>query len=157
MTWNYSGDPADSTKDEVRFLVGDTCVTNQLVQDEEIDYALGKFSTPTLAAALVLRTLAAKFSRLVTGSVGEVSSNCSDMAKAYSKRADELDPGGITTSDGLIVLPKFGGISISEKEALDADSDAVQPAFRKGMNDIPGGPSDSVTSDSSDNELTNNA
>jgi hypothetical protein len=150
VTWNYSGDPTNSTRDEVRFLVGDTCADEPLVQDEEIAYALGKYSKPNLAAALVLRTLAAKMSRLVTSRVGEVSSNCSDLAKAYSDRAKELDPGGIVVSDGLLVLPSFGGLSISEKETLDADTDAVQPAFRKGMNDIPGGPSDSVTSEESE-------
>jgi hypothetical protein len=150
VTWNYSGDPADSDRDSVRFLVGDTCPEEPLVQDEEIAYALSRFPKVELASALVLRTLAAKLSRQVTSRVGEISENCSDLAKAYSDRAKELDPGGIVTSEGLLVLPSFGGLSLSEKETLDADTDAVQPAFRKGMNDIPGGPSDSVTSDESE-------
>ncbi len=153
MTWNYSGDPADSDRDSVRFLAGDTFTEDQLVSDEEIAYAISRFSTLELAAALVLRSLAAKFSRMVTNRVGEVSSNCSDLAKAYSDRADELDPGGITTSSGMIVIPKFGGLSISEKETLDTDTDAVQPAFTKGMNDIPGGPDDAVVSNSEDDRI----
>ena len=150
MTWNYSGDPGNSNRDSVRFLVGDTCPDDPLVQDEEIAYALSRFPKVELAAALVLRSLAAKLSREVTNRVGEISSNCSDLAKAYSDRAKALDPGGIVISSSMLVLPSFGGLSISEKETLDADSDAVQPSFRKGMNDIPGGPSDSITSEESE-------
>lgn len=141
MAWNYSGDPGDSPRDKVRFLVGDTCEEQQLVSDGEIAWAVSSQPTEELAAALVLRALAARYSRLVTVKVGDVSKNCGQMAKAFKERADELDPSGMTSGAALLVLPRFGGLSISEKEALDSDSDAVQPVFRKGMDDIPGGPS----------------
>jgi hypothetical protein len=76
---------------------------------------------------------------MVTKKVGDVSANCSDLAKAYKAAADDLDPSGVTTGIA-IVLPKFGGLSIDEKEQLAEDTDAVQPSFVKGQNDIPGGP-----------------
>jgi hypothetical protein len=138
MAWNYTGNPADSDRDGVRFLVGDTCESDQLLQDAEIEYAIAQQSTLELAAAYCLRALAAKFSRMVTNKVGDVATNCSDLAKAYADRADELDPGGVTK--GLpLALPSFGGRSLDEKETLDTDTDAVQPSFSRGMNDYPGG------------------
>lgn len=143
MTWNYSGDPSKNTKDEVRFLIGDTCEKDKLVDDEEIDFALGQFSVTSLASALVLRSLASKFSRMVTTKVGDISRNCSDMAKAFAAQADVLDPDGQTIG-GKIVLPSFGGLSLAEKEVLESNDDAVQPSFSKGMDDIPGGPEDIV-------------
>ena len=143
MTWNYSGDPAKNAKDEVRFLIGDTCESDKLVQDEEIDFALGQFAETALASALVLRSLASKFSRMVTTKVGDVSRNCSDLAKAFAAQADVLDPDGQTIG-GKIVLPSFGGLSLAEKETLKENDDAVQPDFSRGMDDIPGGPEDIV-------------
>jgi len=153
VSWNYTGRPESSTRDEVRFLVGDTCEKNPLVRDEEIAYALAKFPTVRLAAALVLRALASKFASQVSYRVGDVQlSGGGQVTGAYQKRADELDPSHLTAGCALL-LPKFGGESISEKETFDADSDAVQPAFRRGMNDIPGGPGDVSTEDYDDDRI----
>jgi hypothetical protein len=138
VAWNYSGDPSAGDRDAVRFLVGDTCETDQLLQDAEVEYAIAQQPSNELAAAYLLRALAAKFSRMVTNKVGDVSVNCSDLAKAYADRANELDPTGITKKVPL-ALPSFGGRSLDEKETLAEDTDAVQPSFSRGMNDVPGG------------------
>ncbi len=140
MSWNYTGRPSSCDRDEVRFLLGDTDASDPLVTDEEIAWAIESQGTLRLAAAVCLRALASKFSRYVTRRVGDVSQNCSEMAKAFRDRADELDPSGLTARP--LALPSFGGLSISEKETLAEDTDAVQPRFRRGMNDIPGGPPD---------------
>jgi hypothetical protein len=145
MTWNYTGRPADNERDKVRFLIGDTCSEDQLVSDEEIAYAISVYSNLNLASAMILRSLAAKFSRMVTNKVGDVSSNCTDMAKAFADRAKELDPSGITTAPDP-ALPVFGGLTISGKETLDSDTDAVQPSFRKNTGDMPGSWDDSYDS-----------
>lgn len=42
MAWTYSGDPANSPRDEIRFLVGDTKETPQSLTDDEIAYLLSK-------------------------------------------------------------------------------------------------------------------
>ena len=36
MVWSYSGNPADSAVDAVRFLTGDTDTNDQLLDNEEI-------------------------------------------------------------------------------------------------------------------------
>jgi hypothetical protein len=144
MTWSYSGDPSSSTKDEVRFLSGCTDTTRQLVQDEEVLYAITQYSEPKLAAASILRSLAAKFSRNNDYKVGDISESCSQSAKAFLDLANDLDPSGVTSGATILALPSLGGLSKSEKETLDSNGDAVQPSFYRGMNDYPGGPGDNV-------------
>lgn len=145
MTWNYSNRPDEVDRDKVRFLVGDIDPCDQLVSDEEIVWVLDKFPGEfELAAAFILRALAARFSRKASMSVGGVSSSCSDIAKAFADRAKELDPNDSTTGAGANLCEiSFGGLTYSEHEAAKADPDAVPPSFTRGQDDIPGGPGDS--------------
>jgi hypothetical protein len=141
MGWNYSGRPDSNDRDKVRFLVGDTDRNCPLVQDEEIAWALSSQSTITVAAAVCCEAIAARYGRLATVRVGDVSKNCGDISKAFRERAKELRDND--SSDlAALALPSFGGLSISQKETLANDTDAVQPSFQKGMDDIPGGPSE---------------
>lgn len=134
MTWSYT-DPSASTKDEVRFYIGDTDINDQLITDEEINWSLTQYDTPQLAGALVLRGLIAKLSRYVNNSVGGVSVSAGDMAKAFLDRVRELDPNGVT-KNSVAVLPSFGGLSIAGKDNLLDNEDAVQPFFRREQDDI---------------------
>lgn len=92
MTWSYSGDPASSEKDAVRFLVGDTDTNDQLLSDEEIDYVIvesggSKYQSAHDAAYAI----ASKFSRMAQSkSVGDLSISYADRAKAYFELANEL-------------------------------------------------------------------
>ncbi len=140
MSWNYSGNPQDSERDEVRFLMGDTNTADQLVSDQEVAYAITKQSNLRLAAAILLRHLSAVYSRMVTNRVGDVSSNCSDMAKQFKAKADELDPNNMAQSG--VVIPVFGGVSVEDKQVILDDEDTVPASFYKGEDDIPGGPSE---------------
>ncbi len=137
MTWTYGGDPSANERDEVRWLAGDTDTNDQLVTDEEIAYALTKQPTPTLAAAVVCDAIAAKFAREADRRVGDVSLSASQKAKAYRERAADL-----RADAAVLALPSFGGLSIADKETLDADTDAVQPSFRIGKDDHPEIPSE---------------
>lgn len=157
MSWNYTGRPDQSNRDKVRFLIGDTCRDDQQVQDEEIAWALSDQSDNVeLAAAKVLRAMAAEWSRVASVKVGDVAiTNAAAIAKGLSERADELDPYGLAMGGVSLVIPRFGGLSISEKETLAEDSDAVQPSFSRGMFDNPEGPGDGlVSSTGSDSDLT---
>lgn len=148
MTWNYTNRPIDVERDRIRFLVGDVDECDQLVTDEEIAFAASKFPDKNeLAAAYILRALAALFSRKASMSAGGVSSSCSDIAKAFAARAKELDPNDETSGASNLCEIAVGGTTISEHEAMRDETDTVQPAFNRGMNDIPGGPGDYVDGD----------
>src|SRR5688500_9078920 len=106
--WTYSGDPATSDKDAVRFLVGDTDIGDQLASDEELAYALSRHPDVRLASALVCDAIAAKFSRMADARVGDVSESASQRAAAYQTRADLL-----RTDAAMTALPSFGGLTKS--------------------------------------------
>lgn len=132
MVWSYSGDPSDSDRDEVRFLIGDTNSSYPLVQNEEVDWALTQEPQTQLAGALLLEHLATKTARLADMKVGDVSKSLSKLTEQYEARAKKLR----TLAAGC-ALPFFGGLSKAGKEELAADSDAVQPNFEIGMDDHP--------------------
>lgn len=135
MTWTYSGDPAASDLDAVRWLVGDTNSSDQLVQDEEIAYALANYGGPVHAAAVVCEQISGQFSReAVSKKVGSLSINFGAKAKEYANRCKQLRR--LIATDLTEIFA--GGLSISEKETLASDTDAVQPSFAKGQDDHPG-------------------
>lgn len=140
MTWTYSGDPSSSDRDEVRFLVGDTDTSDQLVTDEEIAYAVTEEADNLMAASRVAKAIAAKFARLVDKSVGDLKISYNQRQKAFLDLASELEK----RSNESGAAPYAGGISISDKETVVDDADRVEPAFKRGMNDNPGGSSDSI-------------
>lgn len=136
MTWTYN--PASlstSALFRVRFLSGDNETTDQQVEDEEINYFLTQTSDEKLVAAMVCEHLARKFSRMCDKTIGSLSVSAGARATAYAKRAAELRAEASILSDIFV-----GGVSISGKDALDNDADAVQPTFRVGMDDNPRAP-----------------
>lgn len=149
MTWTYSGDPSANDRDEVRWLCGDTDTNDQLVTDEEIAYAVTESGSNVLAAALCCDALQAKFSRDVDNRLSKGSESSSQRAKAFARQAAKLRSkvGG----GGVLPSHSFGGLTISGKQSLRDDSDAVQPAFSRGDFDNPRAPnnitSTSVTED----------
>ena len=126
--WSYSGDPASSTKDRVRFLIGDVVKEDPLVTDPEINAALDDHGdNPRLAAADCCDFLAGYFAREADVS-GDNGKALSQRAEAYTKRAAELRA---SSSSKLLLsaMPYCGGISISDKESELADGDRPKSAF----------------------------
>jgi hypothetical protein len=120
MTWTYSGNPAASDRDMVRFLIGDTDTTDQLATDEEIAWAVNLASNNYEAAAEIARGLAAKFARYTSTSIDGISMNYGEKAKQFSELAATLDKEG---SAFITALPYAGGTSISDMAAVSADAD----------------------------------
>lgn len=91
MAWSYSGDPSDSDKDAVRFLIQDTDTDDQLLSDEEIAYTLTTAGSLYQAAHDCAYSIASKFARLATSkSVGDLSLSYSDRANAYYTVAQRM-------------------------------------------------------------------
>lgn len=136
MTWTYSGDPASSDKDAVRWLCGDTVSTNPLAQDEEIAYALANFGGTIHAAAVTCEAISGRFASgaLTSKKVGSLALGFANPAESFAARAKELRRLIGTDLAEIFV----GGLTIDEKETLGTDEGAVQPAFSRGQDDAPG-------------------
>lgn len=135
MTWTYGGAPGTTTsatrRDAVRLLVGDTDTTDQQMTDEEIAFALSQASEDIYnASALLCRALSGKYARLVDTSVESVSSSYSQRAKQYAELAVRLTKEGKRMGSVGLGVPVAGGMSISEMEGVENDTDRVPSAFR---------------------------
>lgn len=135
MSWSYSATDLNTTTasgrlNSVRLLVGDTDTTDQLVQNEEINFALGQTGDNVYyAAAWICRAIAAKFSRLVDTTLdGALSAKYSSKAKQYQQLAVQVENQGKKTS-GKAFGVFAGGISISDMVVVNEDIDRVKPAF----------------------------
>ncbi len=131
MTWSYSGDPSASPQDEVRFLLGDTNSSNELISDEEIAYLLTKYGSALSAAQQGARAISAKVSSQVDESTGEMSKSKGALAERYRLLAEELKS---QIADGDIDM-FAGGISIADIESRQEDTDRPSDQFEVGMND----------------------
>jgi hypothetical protein len=94
MTWSYSGDPGDGGVDEVRFLVMDTDVADQLISNEEIEYIITKwtpvYGSPLMSASMVAEAISAKFTREVGYSADGVSVQVEALQQKYNDLASSL-------------------------------------------------------------------
>lgn len=137
MTASYSGDPSTSPNDAVRFEVQDTVMTNPLLQDQEIAYAIiqeaGTLPVGGYTAAQILSSaahcceaLVRRFSMQADTQLGQLKTTYSKMAVGFAERAAELR----ARAQGM-QGPYVGGLSISDKDGILQDPDRVQPAFTK--------------------------
>lgn len=138
MVWDYSGDPADSTKDAVRFLIGDTNHDAQLLSDEEIAWLLSQNADDVyVAAQRALTQLATRYSGKADKAVGDLKISYSQLSKQFAERASDVlaqaEQGG-----GLVATPYAGGISRSDKQLDETNSDRVDPAFKRDLHDDKG-------------------
>lgn len=130
MTWTYT-DPTANDRDEVRFLIGDTDTSDQQLSDEEIAYFTSTYSDNILAAAYAAEALASKYGRRTDIGMGKLRVSYGALKAHYAELAASL----FSRCRATVLV---GGISISEKETLCEDTDAVQGSFRRGMHDNPG-------------------
>lgn len=134
MSWNYSGDPSSSKRDEVRFLTADTDSTRPwTLQDGEIDYAVAKYSSNVLlAAAVCAESILGKFKAIPQSkTLGDLTLSYVAQFKYYIDLAYTLRQRANLAG----VSPYVGGVSIADKKAQDTDADRQAPAAKvDGMN-----------------------
>ncbi len=138
MTWSYlSSEPGSSDRSWVRFNVGDNASDAQEMQDEEIDLLLASEGSKERAAIAAARALGARFARRSTKKIGRLSIAAGEISKRFFDLAAELEKGlsrRAGGSDGIYA----GGISISDKESEESDTDRVDPGFERNQFDNPG-------------------
>lgn len=132
MPYTYSGDPAASTRDAVRFAVGDTVVPMQL-SDEEIAALLARVGgAAPWAAPLAADALAAKYSHQVSYSAGRSSRQLGDKAKQMRELAAQL-----RRELARYVVPVSTGQDAAA-DGIDAENEALkQQNFALGQMDNP--------------------
>lgn len=134
MSYSYlSSGPGSSDRSWVRMRIGDNSSDNVLFQDEEIDVLLSDYGNKYAAAAAAARSLGAKFARQVTKQVGRLKISMVEASESYFDLAKRLDEETQLNSGGAWV----GGISVSDKETQEADTDWVGSRFSRGQFDNP--------------------
>src|SRR5689334_18389528 len=116
MAWSYDSS-LSADKDKVRWLCGDTDTNDQLVQDEEIAFALSDAGNDLRrAAATVCEAIALRFANSLTldKAPGSVSWDAAERAELFRKRAEDLRQQATTLGAGAGIFG--GGISISDKQ-----------------------------------------
>ena len=130
-TWTYSGNPAASSLDQVRFLIGDTDTSDQLISDEEILWSITNNGSAYAAAIQCCSAIIAS-GRLTDKRVGDLQIFKSQRVNQYQQLIAELKRRLATGA-----IPYAGGISKADKLGVVNDSDRVEPAFRIGLHDNP--------------------
>ena len=135
MTFSYSGDPASSQLDAVRFYSQDTDETDFFLTNEEINYIADQWSnvsdSPIYLAAVVCDTISAKFARELSYSGDGVSVGGSELQQKYATLAENLREQYKASVIGG--GPDVSGILIGEQY-----DPTIKPlTFAKGMHDNP--------------------
>ena len=138
MAWSYSGDPDSSALDAIRFLIGDTDTNDQLLANEEVSWVNAQVSGSTTStdalytvAHRCMITIASKFSRLADQSVGDMRVDMFQKAENARLQAKELKI--LAQSEGGTPTPYSGGITVSDKETDQDNSNLIKPSFRQGQ------------------------
>ena len=130
MSWTYDSS-MPTPKDKVRFLIQDTVTTNQLLQDEEINFMLVDYPNYKMAAANCADVLSSKFSGMADErKIGNLTLKNSDRSKKYADLANRL-----RMQASKFILPYAGGISQSDKQTTEDDTDRVKPFAKRGAMD----------------------
>lgn len=94
MTFSYSGNPASSDLDAVRFTVQDVNPSFPLLTNEEYTFLIAawmpRYDSLTFVAAIAAATISRKFVGLVSVSADGVSVNTSELTSRYRDLAVSL-------------------------------------------------------------------
>lgn len=119
----------------VRFKIGDTDTTSQLLSNEEIDAILTENDDAVVASSIVIaEALAAKYARLSSTSIEGLSVDFKAMADNFRRIADRLS-GQASTSAVLAAKPFVGGLVQSTMDSVANEPDRAKQRVRVGFSD----------------------
>lgn len=150
MSWSYNPSDLVTTTpsgrlNSVRLLIGDTDTTDQIMQDEEVVFALAQTNNNIYyAGSWACHMIASKYSRLVdTRLEGAGETKYSDMAAKYITMSDHLNDLGKRTNGKSLGI-SAGGIKVADMLVAEQDTTRVQPRVTikqfdnpRALNDIP--------------------
>ncbi len=133
-TWTYTGDPANSTRDAVRFWMQDIDENLPLMADAELDYLIAEYYELTgsalYIAAVASEVMAAKFARQVPVSADGVSVSVGELQQRYNDLAQSLRD-QYKSEAALSSVPFVSGVLIGERR----DTTIAPLTFGTGMHD----------------------
>lgn len=145
----YTGTPATVPRDAVRLLIWDisTSTSGEFLSNAEVDWFISVSPNVYAAACLAANVLGARVTSLSasTSSVeqkqvgdlmlryGVAGANVEGFQRAYQSLCARLEKQSALVSAG----PFAGGLTVSGKQALRADSDRVKPWAARELFDNP--------------------
>jgi hypothetical protein len=132
---SYSGDPSASTRDAVRFEVGDVGPVFALT-DAEVAYALARAGSVLLAAADAADAMAGRFARQAE------SETNGDMAVSWGKRSENMAKIAVRLRSRA--MNEIGSDSGPVNLGLADTREDVGPFVWRGMHDNPAAPGPDV-------------
>jgi len=129
----YGADPANSTLDEVRLLIGDTDCRTACLLDSEINFFLAEAGGAAFAAVLAAEACAAKCVRQIDVSTGSMRKSLSQKFAQYKTLVQNLR----ARAEEMGGAPIFTALTREDKRQDRIDTGLVQPNFRIAMDDNP--------------------
>lgn len=132
MAFTYSGNPANSKLDEIRFLLQDTDEADALLSDQEINFLIKKYSSVPRLITEACKILLAKFSRYIDETNGKVSFKYSQLTENYRQLLKEYEA-------KLCEAPSIyiGGVYAKDYQENQHDNELVKPQFDDFIGDNP--------------------
>lgn len=132
--FTYAGNPSESDVDAVRFLIGDTDMSEPLLSNEEIIFLSSQWTMQHSiywTAAVAAETIAARFAREVTFNSDSQSISTSELQQKYQSLAERMR----TLHRSYVIggMPDVGGMLKGE----GVDPTVAPLAFGRGMHDEP--------------------
>jgi len=138
MAWTYGADPSANARDAIRFLCGDTDTNDQLLNDAEIGWINNQITGSDTATTALYEAayraciaIASKFSRLASQAVGDLRVDLHQKAENTRAQAKELKL--LAAREGNVPTPYAGGITFSDKQVDQGNSNIVPEFFSRGQ------------------------
>jgi len=127
LTWTYTNNPTESSRDALRLAVGDTIENDPRLSDEEVEHFLGLYpDSLDLAAAQAAEAIAARYSSMAVSYLGDLDNSPHLKAEYYLRLARQLRSRAKlaeeAVEDSIVASP---GVSL---EALHRE-----PLFKRGV------------------------
>lgn len=133
----YTGNPETVPADAVRLLIGDTSTGSPVLSDAEVSYFINTYGNVLLAASYALENIVVN----TGGSISE--KQVGDLRIKYESGGGSGGLWGLAKSLRARAArtsgnPYAGGISESDRDTIESDTDRSKPAFTVGDTDNPG-------------------
>ena len=116
---------------QVRFKIGDVASSGAVLTDEEITYALAQCTSILQAAIMCVRSVLARYHPITDGGAGGLSLPRSQKSQQLRDVLRDL----LTESGESSASPVFTGVSVSEREAIENDTDFIPTDFGESRDD----------------------